>query len=190
VTTSARPALVARWAPAPWTGLPAAVGPRTEEPPCGRSGSAAWHPLGMLRKAEHARFQAVRVGGIVRKKMKTYFFPNKGNSRGRAVSERELRRIRHTQRSEPVRVWSSGSRTYWMFRDHFYSESDNLSAGDIKALLLDESGRCSVAVSKRGPYSPRRLTIRKAVQPFRTTSKSLCGEGMAVVAYGAGPRSG
>src|SRR4051794_29592183 len=68
------------------------------------AGSAAWHPLAMLRKAEHARFQAVRVGGIVRKKMKTYFFPDKGNSRGREVSDRELRGIRRTQRSEPARV--------------------------------------------------------------------------------------
>jgi hypothetical protein len=92
----------------------------------------------MLRKAEHAHFAAVRVGGIFRTITKTYFYPDKGGRvRSAEISDEHLAQIQRAHNNDPVKVWSNGSRNYWVFKGLFYSESDSLSSADVKVLILD-----------------------------------------------------
>jgi hypothetical protein len=45
------------------------------------------------------------------------------------------------QKHTPVTVGRVGERTYWWYRDRFYSDNDQRSQGDIHALLVTRNQR-------------------------------------------------
>lgn len=49
--------------------------------------------------------------------------------------------IMSRQRDHPVALFQLDARAYWMFQDCFFSEDDNLTAQDVKALVLQRTRR-------------------------------------------------
>lgn len=49
---------------------------------------------------------------------------------------RDLDLLTEEQRERPVELLRAGKRVYWMFRDCFYWDDEDLAAEDVKALVL------------------------------------------------------
>jgi hypothetical protein len=57
------------------------------------------------------------------------------------VGPRQLARIERLQAEQPVRVMEDEGRSWWWFRDRFFSEAEDLSAHDVAALVADRDRR-------------------------------------------------
>lgn len=59
------------------------------------------------------------------------------------ISRRMLARLAAAQPDEPQPLLAEGARRFWWFRDRFWWEQSGLSAGDVRALVLDRDRRAS-----------------------------------------------
>jgi 5-methylcytosine-specific restriction endonuclease McrA len=57
------------------------------------------------------------------------------------VGNRRLAQIERLQAEQPVRVMEDEGRSWWWFRDRFFSEAEDLSAPDVAALVADRDRR-------------------------------------------------
>ncbi len=138
----------------------------------------------MLHRAENA--ELTRTGWLPRR---TWFWPGAGRPFELRLSGRAYRRLGTTQHDDPVALVCLGERTYWIFRDRFWWERDDLAVDEVRALVLDRERRLtrriqrakvvtgvSVAGGAAGPGSPvergftaaetRRGTIPDDVKSF------------------------
>jgi 5-methylcytosine-specific restriction endonuclease McrA len=53
----------------------------------------------------------------------------------------EIKHLAGCQLDEPVCMAETGQRAYWWFHDHFYWEDEQLTAQDVKALVLEREWR-------------------------------------------------
>lgn len=99
----------------------------------------------MLRRAENvgASLRRDLWGLLLGGKYKTYFRVGKKEVvlNGRSTREQFNARTNHS-RSTPVPIARLGERVYWLFVDRWYWENENLTAGEVHALLhMRESRR-------------------------------------------------
>jgi HNH endonuclease len=88
----------------------------------------------VLRRVERIN---VYKGGLFRKRATVWI----GGKPLIQVPWDAYRRATEQQRMHPVRIGRVGERNYWLFRDRWYSENDDLPVEAVNALLLDRERR-------------------------------------------------
>jgi 5-methylcytosine-specific restriction endonuclease McrA len=84
---------------------------------------------------------------------------------------RELAELETLQREQPVALIKAERRQWWWFRDCFYWEDDDLSAGDVMALVTERERRkqrqlerAHAAMHREVDGTPRRERIPREVK--------------------------
>ena len=90
---------------------------------------------------------------------------------GATWSTRRVRAIAAAQRERPVALADDGRRRTWLFEERFYSEDDDLSAGDVLALVRDRERRARrrlerahAGLAQDAVGAPRRERIPRAIR--------------------------
>jgi hypothetical protein len=87
----------------------------------------------------------------------------------RAISSRLMVELEAAQREQPVWLIEAEGRRWWWFRDAFYTEDDDLTAGDVMALVAERElrkrrklERAHAALRREG--APRRSPIPRELR--------------------------
>jgi hypothetical protein len=87
----------------------------------------------------------------------------------RAISSRLMVELEAAQRQQPVWLIEAEGRRWWWFRDAFYWEDDDLTAGDVMALVAERElrkrrklERAHAALRREG--APRRSPIPRELR--------------------------
>lgn len=87
----------------------------------------------------------------------------------RPISTRLLAALEEAQRRQPVALIEADGRRWWWFRDAFYWEDDDLTAGDVMALVAERERRkrrklerAHAALRREG--APRRAPIPRELR--------------------------
>lgn len=90
----------------------------------------------MLREENRARWRRERS------LLRAYRFEVAGAGRAeRALRPGRLGQLAREQLAEPVELMRIGRRAWWWHRDRYWSETEGLSAADIRALVADRERR-------------------------------------------------
>jgi hypothetical protein len=97
----------------------------------------AGRDLGVLREVKNGAFVAQRLTLLGRR----WRFELGTSVVGPAWSTRQIRAIDAAQRERPVAITRDGRRCVWRFEDRWYSEDEDLSEGDVLALVRERERR-------------------------------------------------
>ncbi len=129
-----------------------------------------------LRRDLNADFFHDRCGLLFRKR---FFFVATGCPPVRFTGRHALAQLRVRQLDQPVKVMSSGPRTWWWFKDMFYWDSSGYSDQDVVALVRDRERREHDKLARAhmllqveqaqqtgggGSFRPRRGTLPQAMR--------------------------
>jgi hypothetical protein len=121
----------------------------------------------VLRRAEKAEF-AIWTRGVFRKREVISFTTGKTGFR---FERAEYERILEAQQSLPQLLAAEEGRQYWIFKDRFYWDNDELTAEEVRLLLLERERRRAKQIERARAHSegletPQRQSIPDEVKLF------------------------
>ena len=81
-----------------------------------------------------------KVVGFFKRKRLWFFWCAKGYTKP-VMGDEEYRQLLEIQKTTPVVVMTSGHKRWWLFQGGFYWDDENLSADDVKVLIMDREAQ-------------------------------------------------